>query len=191
MISSRVFEGMVLSLYIIYFHQSKHAVNALASHADEKKLLTELTGNTLIVYWYLLRKKQNPVGVREVQRAMGFSSSSSAEYHLQKLTDLGLIHKDQFGNYKLKEDIRVGLMKPFLFVGGTVFPRHLIYSIVTSLTILGFVILFYQAMSLILLAALSPGILAAAIFWYETAVVWRSIPSKLIGSKDSQKRSKV
>jgi len=163
----------------------------LSSHVDEKKLLTELTGNTLIVYWYLFKKKHNPSGVREVQRAMGFSSSSSAEYHLQKLTDLGLIHKDQFGNYKLKKNVKVGVMKSFLFVGGTAFPKHLIYSIATSMIILAFTMLFYQALSPITYAALSPGILAMAIFWYETVVVWRSIPSKLIGSNNSQKRSKV
>lgn len=163
----------------------------LSFHVDKKRVLTELTGSTLIVYWYLFKKKQNPTGVREVQRAMGFSSSSSAEYHLQKLTDLGLIHKDQFGNYKLKSKVKVGVMKSFLFVGGITFPKHLIYSIATSMMILAFTMLFYQALSPITYAALSPGILAMAIFWYETIIVWRSIPSKLIGSKDSQKRSKV
>jgi predicted DNA-binding transcriptional regulator len=37
----------------------------------------ENSGNTLRVYWYILKKREN-CGVREVQRALGFSSSSSA-----------------------------------------------------------------------------------------------------------------
>ena len=48
--------------------------------ADEDEILNKLTGNTLLVYWYLLKKGRNSSGVREVQRALGFSSPSSASY---------------------------------------------------------------------------------------------------------------
>lgn len=158
---------------------------------DERKVLTELTGNTLHVYWYLFKKKQNPTGVREVQKALGFSSSSSADYHLQKLLDLGLIDKNSFGNYRIKKIVKVGVMKSFLFVGRTVFPKHLLYAISTSAMIVLFFLWFAEVLSPIVFAALSPGILAAAIFWYETLIVWKSIPTRLIGSNNSTKRSKV
>ena len=158
---------------------------------DERKVLAEVTGNTLYVYWYLIKKKRNPSGVREVQKALGFSSSSTADYHLQKLLDLGLVDKDSGSNYRVKKVVKVGVMNSFLFVGGRAFPKHLIYSILTSAMILLFVLLFAQVLSLIVFVALSPGILAAAIFWYETLYVWKHRPSKMIDSKNSNKRSKV
>lgn len=154
-------------------------------------MLSELTGNTLYVYWYLFKKKQNPTGVREVQRALGFSSSSSADYHLQKLMEMGLIDKDTFGNYRIKKAVKVGVMNSFLFVGGLAFPKHLLYSISTSAMIVLFLLLFVEVLSPIVFAALSPGILAAAIFWYETLIVWKRMPLGVVGSRNSKKRSKV
>ncbi len=59
---------------------------------DEEKLAAELKGNTLRVYLYVLKSAGN-VGVREVQRALGFSSPTLAVYHLDKLAELGLMEK--------------------------------------------------------------------------------------------------
>lgn len=162
-----------------------------SSAIDERKVLSELTGNTLHVYWYLFKKKQDPTGVREVQRALGFSSSSSADYHLQKLMEMGLIDKDTFGNYRIKKAVKAGFMNSFLFVGGLAFPKHLLYSISTSAMIVVFLLLFAEVLSPIVFAALSPGILAAAIFWYETLIVWKRMPLRVVGSRNSKKRSKV
>ncbi len=39
---------------------------------DEETLEAELKGKTLLVYLYLLRSRKNTVGVREIQRALGF-----------------------------------------------------------------------------------------------------------------------
>ena len=60
----------------------------------------EISGSTLRVYWYLLKKREN-CGVREIQRALGFSSSSSAHYHLEKLVDKGLLTRDRYGGYSV------------------------------------------------------------------------------------------
>jgi len=50
---------------------------------DEKKIESELRGNTLKVYWYMLEHGgESSVGVREIQRALGFSSPTLAAYHL-------------------------------------------------------------------------------------------------------------
>ncbi len=144
---------------------------------DERKVITELRGNTLLVYWYLLRKRQNPAGVREVQRALGFSSSSTASYHLEKLTELGLVAKDSFGNYKVSRVVKVGVTSAFLFVGGFAFPKHLLYALTTSLLILLFILFFISILSPMVMLALLPGMMAAGIFWYETVKVWRHRPS--------------
>ena len=51
---------------------------------------SQLKGKTLLVYWFMLRSPGSKAGVREIQRALGFSSSSVASYHLEKLCSLGL-----------------------------------------------------------------------------------------------------
>ena len=52
-----------------------------------------LKGKTLKVYWYMLQQPNRSVGVREIQRALRFSSPSVALHHLEKLEDLGLVQK--------------------------------------------------------------------------------------------------
>jgi len=52
-----------------------------------------LKGKTLKVYWYMLQQPSRSVGVREIQRALRFSSPSVALHHLEKLEDLGLVQK--------------------------------------------------------------------------------------------------
>ena len=158
--------------------------NLPSEKLSEDKLFSELRGNTLSVYWYFLTRRRNPIGVREVQRALHFSSSSTADYHLKKLIGLGLIDKDSFGNYKVKRVVKVGIISAFLFVGRFVFPKHLIYSIITSAMILLFLLSFAEMLSLIVFVALLPGILATVIFWYETLTVWKRKPSLVTISKN-------
>jgi DNA-binding transcriptional ArsR family regulator len=55
-----------------------------------------LKGTTLKVYRYLF-KLGKPAGVRDIQRALGLSSSSVAEYHVKKLLQSGLIKESQEG----------------------------------------------------------------------------------------------
>jgi len=144
---------------------------------DEERTLSELRGNTLLVYWYLLKKGRGSSGVREVQRALGFSSPSSACYQLEKLRELGLVSKNPTGDYQVSRVVKAGVISAFIFIGGYVFPKHLVYASATSIMILLFISLFIHALSLVLVVALSPGILAAIIFWYETLKVWRHKPS--------------
>ena len=61
---------------------------------NDEKVASELKGNTLRVYWQLLRSSRGAVGVREVQRSLGFSSPALAAYHLNKLEELGLVRKN-------------------------------------------------------------------------------------------------
>jgi len=145
---------------------------------DEERVLSELTGNTLLVYWYLLKKGQGSSGVREVQRALSFSSPSSACYQLEKLRELGLVSKDRSGDYQVSRVLKAGVISAFIFLRGYAFPKHLFYASATSIMILLFLTLFIHALSLVLMVALSPGIVAAIIFWYETLKVWRHKPSR-------------
>ncbi|KYH41117.1 MAG: regulatory protein ArsR, partial [Candidatus Bathyarchaeota archaeon B26-1] len=89
---------------------------------DEKKIASELKGNTLLVYWEMLKSPNSPLGVRELQRRVGFSSPALAAYHLNKLVDLGLVVKER-GDYKLVREVKVGVLKQFIKIGTLMLPR--------------------------------------------------------------------
>ena len=136
----------------------------------------EISGNTLRVYWYVLKRKDG-CGVREIQRALGFSSSSSAHYHLEKLADKGFLVKNEYGSYSVNGKVRSGIISPFIFVHGFVFPRQLIYALITTSLDSLFLIFLWNFLTYAVVLALIPGVLACLIFWYETIKLWPSLPS--------------
>jgi DNA-binding transcriptional ArsR family regulator len=83
--------------------------------SDEEIIESELKGKTLLVYMHILKSKESSVGVRAVQRALGFSSPSVSSYHLNKLKDLGLVESIR-GDYSLIREVRVGVLKQFTTV---------------------------------------------------------------------------
>jgi len=80
------------------------------SSFDEEKVSSELKGNTLRAYWALLDSKDGIIGVRELQRKLGFSSPALASYHLNRLADLNLVERVR-GEYRLIREVRVGVLK--------------------------------------------------------------------------------
>ena len=85
----------------------------------------ELEGNTLSVYAYIVQADK-PVGTRDVTRGANLSSTSVAHRHLQKLEDFGLIGKNEYGEYVLKEKTSV---RGYVWVGRTLVPRLMFYSL--------------------------------------------------------------
>lgn len=84
----------------------------------------ELEGTTLKVYLYVV-KQGNPVGPREVMRGANLSSPSVAYRHLQKLEILGLLAKDTYGEYMVKEKANI---KGHLWIGRNLVPRLIFYA---------------------------------------------------------------
>lgn len=84
----------------------------------------ELEGNTLAVYAFIAHANK-PVGTRAVMRGANLSSPSVAHRHLQKLEDLGLIERNHYGDYVLKEKTGVN---GYVWVGRNLVPRLLFYS---------------------------------------------------------------
>lgn len=84
----------------------------------------KLEGTSLAVYTYVV-KAGRPVGTRDVVRNLGLSSPSVAFRHLQKLEALGLVSKNESGEYVLKEKVRV---RGYFWVGQRLLPRMLVYS---------------------------------------------------------------
>ena len=84
----------------------------------------ELEGNTLTVYAYVAREGR-PVGTRDVTRGANLSSPSVAHRHLQKLEALGLLEKNEYGDYMLKTKTNVS---GHVWVGRNLVPRLMFYS---------------------------------------------------------------
>jgi hypothetical protein len=86
----------------------------------------QLNATAIHTYVYLV-KAGKPVGPREVMRGADLTSPSVAYRNLQKLMDLGLVIKDEYGNYVVKE--KVGL-KGHVWLGKTIVPRFIVFGLV-------------------------------------------------------------
>jgi hypothetical protein len=141
----------------------------------------ELEGHTLNVYAYIVRTAK-PVGTRDVTRGAELSSTSVAHRHLQKLEDLGLIEKNNYGDYILKEKASIN---GHVWVGKNLVPRLMFYSfffmgafaaevsiILLSLVIKDLVI----QVSFIFLTAMTG--VAMILFFIEGLVLYRKISPK-------------
>jgi hypothetical protein len=84
----------------------------------------ELEGTTLNVYSCMVKEGKH-LGPRETMRLANLSSPSVAYWHLQKLESLGLIAKNEYGEYTIKEKVNIS---GHLWVGKTLVPRLIFYA---------------------------------------------------------------
>jgi hypothetical protein len=140
-------------------------------------LESEMKGKTLLVYWYLLQQPTHTVGVREVQRALKFSSPSIAVHHLQKLQDLGLVEKKGTGEYLLQEEVKVGILRLFTRMGGFMVPRYLFYSVLFTSMLTTYLTLSVISQTAPSFYAITFALVATLIFWVETSRLWRAKPT--------------
>jgi hypothetical protein len=84
----------------------------------------EVEGTTLCVYAYMAQLGK-PVGIREVMRGANLCSPSVAHRQLQKLEFMGLLERNEFGNYVIKEKASVS---GHVWMGRNLVPRLLFYS---------------------------------------------------------------
>jgi DNA-binding transcriptional ArsR family regulator len=141
---------------------------------DEERVESELKGNTLRVYWHLLRAQGGSVGVRQTQKALGFSSPTLASYHLRKLEDMGLVREER-GEYHLIREVRVGVLRQFTKLGSVMLPRYTLYATMFT-TLLVYFLFMFREVNLYSVFALLFGSLATGILWLETIMVWRQKP---------------
>ena len=142
---------------------------------DEEVIAAELKGKTLLVYMYLLRSSDSSVGVREVQRALNFSSPSVSSYHLTKLQELGLVESER-GEYKLIREVKIGVLRQFVTFGGIMLPRFLFYAVLVTSMLLTFLVQVPNDSSRFYISSLLLGTVPAIVLWYETIRIWRDRP---------------
>ena len=119
----------------------------------------ELEGNTLNVYAYVVHAAK-PVGTRDVTRGADLSSTSVASRHLQKLEDMGLIERNEYGNYILKQKTNIN---GHVWVGRNLVPRLMFYSFF-------FLGAFAAEITIILLSALIKGFVVQVSFYFLTGM---------------------
>jgi len=85
-----------------------------------------LNASTFRTYMYLV-KVGKAVGPRDVMRGADLSSPSVAYRNLQKLMDLGLVVKDEYNNYVVKEKVS---KKGYVWVGKTLLPSFVLIGFV-------------------------------------------------------------
>ena len=130
----------------------------------------ELEGITLSVYLYIV-KQGKPVGPREAMKGTQLSSPSVAYRHLEKLETLGLLQKNEYGEYAAKGKARV---KGHVWIGRRIMPKMLVYALVffgilifeLAVLALHYAVETYEFKVFFLLLTLITG-LATAVFAYE------------------------
>jgi DNA-binding transcriptional ArsR family regulator len=135
-----------------------------------------LRGKDWNVYWLLL-KNGRPMSVREVQKALRFSSPSVAQHHLEQLRQLGLVQKQDIGgDYSLVGEVKIGVLRHFIKLGKILFPRYFFYAVFSTTFYLVYVLTLMHGFTRENLFILLFGAIVSAIFWYEAVRIWSLRP---------------
>jgi predicted DNA-binding transcriptional regulator len=146
------------------------------SGEDEAKFEYALRGKDWKVYWLLL-KSGRPMSVREVQRALHFSSPSVAQHHLEQLRELGLVQKhDVGGHYSLVSEVKIGVLRHFIKLGRILFPRYFFYAVFSTTFYMAYLLFLMQDFTKENLFIIFFGAIVSAIFWYEAIRIWSLRP---------------
>jgi len=143
---------------------------------EEAELEYALRGKAWKVYWFLL-KSGRPMSVREVQRALHFSSPSVANHHLEQLRELGLVEKQDIGgHYFLINEVKIGVLRHFVKLGKLLFPRYFFYAVFSTTFYMIYISFLMQGFTRENLFILFFGAIVSAVFWYEAIRVWSLRP---------------
>lgn len=143
---------------------------------DEAEFDYKLRGKAWKVYWLLL-KNGRPMSVREVERALHFSSPSVANHHLEQLRQLGLVQRHEIGgNYTLVSEVKIGVLRHFIKLGRLMFPRYFFYALFSTAFYIAYLTILLQDFTRENLFIISFGAIVTIIFWYEAIRFWRLKP---------------
>ncbi len=130
-----------------------------------------LKGRTMSVYALLL--SSGDMGVRDVQRALGFSSPSLALHHLTKLMELDLVIKDPNGIYGVTRTVRVGSLSLFIKFGTRLLPRFLFLGTLFSGMLIVYLLVFASwPLTGADIMVISMSIITITLSFYETRRIW-------------------
>jgi DNA-binding transcriptional ArsR family regulator len=133
----------------------------------------EIRGNTLRVYFYLL--KHCPCELRDIQRGVGLSTPSLASYHLRKLSEAGMVTQNEYGAYSAVKETADKLLEGYAKVGNTIVPQFFFFALLFTILVVFFSLSALYTPSYIPYLV-GVGIAMILAFWYETLRLWRKLP---------------
>ena len=135
---------------------------------------TRVNGNTLRVYLFLIHSGLSEL--RDIQRALDFSTPSLASYHLDKLIEAGYASRNERGQYSALGDSAREILEGYSRLGSLVVPQLFFFSVLFTAVVGFFAIMSLSDVVYVpLLAAAS--VAMVVVLWYETARVWRRLAS--------------
>ncbi|MFX0115604.1 MAG: hypothetical protein ACFFB3_13730 [Candidatus Hodarchaeota archaeon] len=156
------------------FRSIAHASSGDPSAMSEDEIEYHLRGNTLLTYWYLLTVSKATT-VRQLQRALNFSSPSISSHHLNRLVELGLCEKQGDGSYTLAKMVHVGVLKHFVAWRGHLLPRYFFVALFFSaaFSLFSLMFLFVEPGPFDRIVSLCALAIGAAIGWAETYRIYK------------------
>ena len=136
-----------------------------------------LKGKTLRVYFFLLSRNKG-ASLREVQRKTGLSSPSLAQYHLDKLREVGLVELDYDSGYRTAKSVKVGVLHFFTSIGWFLLPRYTFYALFSTSLLLSTLILFDWIFTPTFILLILVLVFTSCVFWTEALQVWKSRPTR-------------
>jgi predicted DNA-binding transcriptional regulator len=131
---------------------------------EDDKASSILTGTTLQVYRFLY-KEGRPLGIREIQRGLGLSSPSVAQYHIRKLSSAGLV-KEEAGGYVVDKVVFENMLR----IRRSLIPVQVAYAAFYATMLAALVIIYSSSYSLapsLYLFAFSVTVSALLLFSYQ------------------------
>ena len=110
----------------------------------EDKYEILLQGKALQIYWLILERRE--IGVREIQKELGYSSPGVVSYQIQKLVSEGLVAKNEESEkYIITKFVKPGVLGFFVKFRNNLIPRFTIYLLILlpghfSFLLLGFLL---------------------------------------------------
>lgn len=140
---------------------------------EDSELEREVAGeyNTWRTYLYMLKVRDS--SSRDVQNALGFSSPTLAQHHLEKLRRYGLASKGHNGTYHVIPR-SFGILRLYIKNGRWIVPRTTFFVIIFALLSVGFTLSLPQHGFFLYALLLSIAGLAYAL--YETFQFYRVLP---------------
>ncbi|MGD2142687.1 MAG: helix-turn-helix domain-containing protein [Candidatus Bathyarchaeota archaeon] len=138
----------------------------------------QVYGKTWDVYLCILTST-GPIGVRDIWRALGLSSPSLAQYHVNKLLELKLIEPTPDGKYVTNEEERLEALRSFLTLRGMLIPRMMVYAALLSGILVSYILFwpwrgdFRDLVTLAVTLLSIAGFLFEAIKQYRGLSVWK------------------
>jgi len=90
-----------------------------------------LKGTTLRIYRFMY-KEGRPMGLHEIQRALGLSSASIPQYHINKLVNAGLVKEQDGGGYYVDRLVFENMIR----IRRSLIPFQTTYTIFFSTTLI-------------------------------------------------------